>query len=319
MGAAVLMGVSLGASLLGCGGDLSNQIFLEDSEFLAALPSREVFQVEYVESSTTAEVEAEDDVLLLQTTLGAINSADDWLELTASITDALRDLVPAVRESNYREWGPYDYEFLDSPPIYLKVEVTRSLNGASYTYNYRYSTSASGPWIRFFVGRHFIGETIEAGDGSMEWQLGAMGGDGTVTVDYDLRDEMKLLVTLDDATFGSDGPFRARWYFQRQPDGGGDLEYYAWTDFNPSEGTEQEELMAVRTRWLADGAGRADAMLTDGDLFEDYDAALVQCWSDTGALTAQLTDPENLVPTVGDPEIDCPFRDAAAVEHLPEY
>ena len=121
--------------ITGCTSDLSNQIFYDDAEFLAALPSRSLFYVTYVDDSPVADPPA-DDILLLDTTLSAIASADGWLELTAGITDDLRELLPAARGLNYREWGPYLYEYVGGSPIYLTVEVTRSDNEASYTYTY---------------------------------------------------------------------------------------------------------------------------------------------------------------------------------------
>ena len=130
---------------------------------------------------------------------------------------------------------------------------------------------------------------------------------------------MQLLVTLDDASFNGDGPHRARWFFQRQPDGGGDLEYYAFTDFNTGDAGSEDELMEVRSRWLASGEGRADALAYGGDALSNTSVTLTQCWTGAGDLTAQLSGLADYFEAVGDPGTDCPFSDVASVENLPEY
>lgn len=305
------------ALLLGCG-DLSNQVFYDDADFLAALPTREVFQVDYIEGFEGRAGDFQ-DVLLFDQTLFAIQGADQYLELATGVTDALRELTPAERDSDYRLWGPHEYSF-SGFDAYLRVEMTRAISGGSYTTLFSWSAAPSGPWTRFYVGHHYVGETVAEGSGDMTWDYHALLGSGYLRLEYDLRERPAIFMHLDELRFaGSDQVSNAMWYFVLD-EGGGDLEYTAEIDIGGDTVDEAvPEWQELRSRWLADGVGRGDGLLTGGDDLGPIEGRFTQCWTADGALLAQSAEPElfqEYFPPVGDPSRDCPYPEAAEVENL---
>lgn len=301
----------------GCG-DLSNQVFYEDADFLAALPTRETLQISYIEGF---EGRPEDfpDALLFGHTLSAIQSADQYLELTTEITEALQSLSPSERGADYRRWGPSEYGF-SGVTAYLQVEMTRAISGGSYTTLFSWADSPSGPWTRFYVGHHYVGETVAEGSGDMSWDYSALDGEGALYLDYDLREMPAFYVQLDDLILPeSSEALKAQWYYALTEDGGGDLEYTAEVDIGGDSAEPVPEILEIRSRWLADGTGRGDAMLTGGDALGDTEGRFTQCWTVDGVLLAQAAEPaafEDYFPPVGDPAADCPYPEAAEVENL---
>ena len=301
----------------GCG-DLSNQVFYEDADFLAALPTRETLQISYIEGF---EGRPEDfpDALLFGHTLSAIQSADQYLELTTEITEALQSLSPSERGADYRRWGPSEYGF-SGVTAYLQVEMTRAISGGSYTTLFSRADSPSGPWTRFYVGHHYVGETVAEGSGDMSWDYSALDGEGALYLDYDLREMPAFYVQLDDLILPeSSEALKAQWYYALTEDGGGDLEYTAEVDIGGDSAEPVPEILEIRSRWLADGTGRGDAMLTGGDALGDTEGRFTQCWTVDGVLLAQAAEPaafEDYFPPVGDPAADCPYPEAAEVENL---
>jgi hypothetical protein len=300
---------------LGCGGDLSNQVFLDDAAFLAALPSREQLEIFYTEDFDEALV-VEDPTDLFALTVSAVEGSDGYLASATALTDSLRTLAPAVREADYREWGPHLWDAY--PDYYILAEMSRSTSGAAYTYKFFVSSAASGDsWYPLLSGHYYIGETVEEGDGSVTWDLATLGGRGALLVEYDLRDALAVRVTLEDVRFpGTEvaEPANAVWVHQRTDDGGGELEYTAWLDAN-GDAENTPERWDVFSRWLADGSGRGDTRISEGDLGDQYLEGF-QCWSPDGALTAQASNSDAIWPEVGDAEEGCPWTEAAELGQL---
>ncbi len=301
----------------GCG-DLSNQVFYEDADFLAALPTREALQLSYIDGF---EGRPEDfpEALLFGHTLSAIQAADQYLALSTEITDALRALSPSERGADYRRWGPSEYSF-SGVTGYLQVEMTRAISGGSYTTLFHWADGPSGPWTRFYVGHHYVGDTVAEGSGDMSWDYGALRGAGSLSIDYDLRGSPAFSMQLDELVLPESAEvLDARWYYTLAEDGGGDLEYTAAIDIGGDSAEPVPEVLEIRSRWLADGTGRGDALLTGGDALGDTEGRFTQCWTVDGTLLAQAAEPssfEDYFPPIGDPAADCPYPEAAEVENL---
>jgi hypothetical protein len=85
-------------------------------------------------------------------------------------------------------------------------------------------------------------------------------------------------------------------------DGSGDMTFNVAGD---AGGTAKTEQITLRSRWLATGAGRADARITGGDLAAPG-ALASECW-DTFFKRVYYTDNVNFAPTEGVAD-SCAYR-----------
>ena len=300
--------------LLSCGGHLSNQIFYEDQEFLDALPTRENFTVEYTEDFLDSTFEFDGTANLFQITVSQVLYADWYLSEVTAITDTVRTLDPALRQSDYRLWGPWRWEArYPDTDTYLRVEMTRAEAGASFTYAFSVSDGASGPWENFFSGTHYAGETIALGDGSLTWYAWEnTSSTGTLDLSYDLRDGLEIAVDVDNVTFDETSPQTFDTTL-RHDEGIGDMEFFALWNIDDAGRTE---CLKQRSLWDETGAGRSDASVYGGDL-EDTVFDLHQCWDAEGVLTAQW-DSLGWEEEIGNPEVDCVIDAKDGFERLIE-
>jgi hypothetical protein len=95
----------------------------------------------------------------------------------------------------------------------------------------------------------------------------------------------------------------ANYEYNRTLDGGGDMVFDVNGD---AGGTSLQEHITLRSRWQSNGAGRADARLTGGDLTSSAIAS--ECWS-TSFRRTYYTDNVNFAPTEG-AVADCAFGTA---------
>lgn len=125
---------------------------------------------------------------------------------------------------------------------------------------------------------------------------------GTVTVQYDLA-ARRLDLTID-STNEAGEPILADYAYNETLDGGGDMVFNVTGD---AGGTTAKEQITLRSRWQSNGAGRADARLTGGDLAAPG-AIASECWS-TMFKRVYYTDNVNFEPTEGNVS-DCAFGTA---------
>lgn len=124
---------------------------------------------------------------------------------------------------------------------------------------------------------------------------------GSVDVRYDLAARHLDLTIM--STDGDGQPVLADYAYNQTLDGGGDMVFEIEAD---AGGTPAQERVTLRSRWQSDGAGRADARLTGGDLATEAIAS--ECWS-TSFRRVYYTDNVSFAPTEGD-VADCAFGTA---------
>ena len=124
------------------------------------------------------------------------------------------------------------------------------------------------------------------------------GARGSVDVRYDLAARHLDLTIM--STDGNGQPVLADYAYNQTLDGGGDMVFEIDAD---AGGTPAQERVTLRSRWQSDGAGRADARLTGGDLAAEAIAS--ECWN-TSFRRVYYTDNVSLAPTEGD-VADCAF------------
>jgi len=125
---------------------------------------------------------------------------------------------------------------------------------------------------------------------------------GSIDVRYDLAQRhLDLTVTTTDA---ADKPVAVDYAYNETAEGGGDMVFAISLN---AGGTAQLESLTLRSRWLATGAGRADARASGGDL-GDRQITSSECWNTTFQ-RVYYTDPLGLAGAEG-VESDCAFATA---------
>ncbi len=141
---------------------------------------------------------------------------------------------------------------------------------------------------------------------------------GTVAIEYDLNNidgtPATLSMAIDSVQAdenGVDQPVSFDYAYAENEDGSGDLQFGIHGDLD-DEGTLFEDAL-IRSRWLADGSGRGDAMVQGGDLAE-ITVTASECW-DTTFRRVYYTDSQQWQPTEGDAGA-CAFADADLPEDI---
>jgi hypothetical protein len=123
-------------------------------------------------------------------------------------------------------------------------------------------------------------------------------------VDYDIREDGVGGVASFEA-FGPDA-IDASYAYDQTFQGEGRMDLTVVSDLNPEGGTGLSETWDVRSRWLADGSGRADVRVTGGDLGAET-VTVVECWDSS---FARVYYTEDWSGTVEGDEAACVFADA---------
>ncbi len=255
-------------------------------------------------------------------------SADDteWAEfyvLTANVTDDVNGLIGSVlgtidlvtdhrptsfdRDNHTAVWGPMT-DALDPNEWFLTVDY----EPASDEYTWVIEAVPKDSETRYAVA---AGE-VDAGATKLEstgrfaldfTQIAELDpteqGQGRFFVEYALLDAAASA----QAWFEDAGEERADAYYDfTQVDGGEGSMDLVWVgDSDGSAGAGLDEVLLIRSRWLADGAGRSDVYITDGDLGDEVVNAS-ECW-DTGFQRVYYSDNSPGSVPVGD-EAECVFE-----------
>lgn len=300
--------------LLAACGDVSNSIFEEDADFLAALPSEERHTVT-IDEETTASAKGTalgEPAELLSLSLSTAVSANRAVYAVLGTVEDVRALPPSARTAEGRSWGPFDVQ----EGVEARVEMTRSGTGV---YAWAIDLRDADEEATVAWGTHYAGDTVADGDGAFTWDIGTharlIGGasTGVLEVDYDNRDGVDLLLHLGGWSETGEDPIDQDYGFRRA-DGQTDFQYRTDWDL-PGDAADELSTVQVRSRWADGQGGRSDAQLSGGSMGSTL-WRLSQCWSPGGALTFQADTPTiEAWPLFGD-EADCPFSDFAEVDRI---
>ena len=219
---------------------------------------------------------------------------------------------PTTLETDEAIWGPWTEAL--SPAEYR----FRATETAPDEYNYALEARAKDSqetWTAVWLGQGY-GEAHE--DHHLGW----------FEIDYDAANEVdptrlnadeesgKVRVTYDLRTY----PTTIRAYMMDEEseawfdvtvttngDGGGRVDIDALDDVDDSKKTAQEDV-AMRSRWLATGAGRADVTIANGDLPDGTIVHASECWSSSFE-RVYWTDNLGIEPEEGDVAA-CAYEDA---------
>lgn len=283
-------------ALLGCAGNLSNDIFVEDLQFTQVLPDADAVTLTW--PSDTPPV----DGSLAAEGLAVVTGVDAWTRSVFQVTETIRAVSPSERGEHHRVWGPGHYDAY--PGNFLQVEMSRTSDLALYVYTFQVASSSAGPWDAEF----FTGQAVDPSDaaarwhGVLEWDADAL----SAVVDQDAGESFSLSYRVDpDRTevlaesWETQGD---RLWVAQSADGAGELQL----------ATRGDGATSMVLQWDAQGAGRADVRV-GGGLTGTGQA--VECWGQDGALTYAWSEPEGLVDAVGAAS-DCALTEPGVLDQL---
>lgn len=201
---------------------------------------------------------------------------------------------------NTSTWGPWH----DGPlsPAEYKLDV-RAVGDGTYTYQLsgKSRTLANAQFEVVIDGKADprAGEAKGSGEFLIDFEAGkrvnpvdGANDKGSVSARYDLAAHHLDLTIMSTDALGR--PVDADYAYNDTADGGGNMTFGINTNLGGGAANEQ---ITLRSRWLATGAGRADARLAGGDLGTTQ-AIASECW-DIGFRQVYYTDSVNFLPTVG--------------------
>lgn len=222
-----------------------------------------------------------------------------------------------TRDNTY-VWGPHS-DALD--PAEWRLTVTALDDGTyDYVFDGRSKTEQGAEFVALISGHAVPGLNPHRGSGNFLIDFDAMyavdpidnpDAKGTVEVTYDLenRDNTAATLELDINTRaldenGAEQPVVGNYAYAENNDGSGDFAFSFTGDIDDEEGAFEDAI--IRSRWLADGAGRADVRISGGDL-GTLSVTASECW-DTRFRRTFYSDSQTWLPTEGD-AVDCVFVD----------
>lgn len=202
-------------------------------------------------------------------TRGSVEENNAMIGDVLGLVDAITAYDPTWSDDDATMlWGPW----LDDG-IYGQLWVRQEGDGSwSWAIEIRPESSAEDAWQGVLAGHVEPGATEERSAGWWQMDLtaieGAGAGDGTtgqVACAYDIAPDL-VTAELGFGSISEDGsmPADGLYHYEQTPSVGGLLDLAIDGDISdPPNGTA--EVLVIRSRWLADGQGRADAYVTGGD------------------------------------------------------
>jgi hypothetical protein len=234
------------------------------------------------------------------------------------LVHAVVQYPPTTIDGNVYTWGPGSGA-LD--PAEWRLVVTETDAGEyDWQLDGRSKTQLGAEFETLVAGHAIPGDEPHRGRGSFLLDFDAAERvdpidnqlRGTVSVEYDLENRdgtaATLAMVIDSVQAGPNGeqPVHFEYDYAEQRDGSGDFQFVVAGDLgDDGSAAEQAE---IRSRWLPDGQGRADARAAGGDL-GDVTVTLSECW-DIRFARVFYTDSLTWAPTEGE-ESSCAFADSA--------
>ena len=286
-----------GVMLLGLAGCIIQDDGLSADKFRQGIPSTdEVKLQEPVGTQGTQSTNAFEPGMSLQDTPGAKTYAQyyrftremfDGVNLgTGAILGSVWIIVhypPTTLQEDEAIWGPWTEAL--SPAEYR----FRATETNTDTYDYALEARAkdsSDPWRPVWLGQGFGDDHPDHRSGWFELDFDAANEVDPTRLNAD-EESGKVRVMYDHRTY----PTTIRAYMTDESsnawfdisvttnrDGGGRVDIDALDDIDDAKDTLKEDI-AMRSRWLATGAGRADVTIANGDLPEGTVVEASECWS----------------------------------------
>jgi hypothetical protein len=292
------------AAVQGCSLEKSDDV----SEYRDALPQAADVSVAGPgqEASGSRSMRAGGEAGLLADGAGPVASATaEWYRFTRNVRNGVNVITAGVLGSvwyvvhtkpttvgeDFAEWGPYT-DALE--PVTWRLRVDRV---ATHEYEYRLEgrprgATSESDFVTVLEGVGFGRRDARHGDGKFTIDLDASRAldpdgvepddSGTITITHDLSPESRRrLGALPREITAELDPAGEPWLTivsQANEDGTGQLEVSAFADVEETKDTALEDI-AILSRWRADGAGRADVVIAEGDVPAALGAlSITECW-----------------------------------------
>ena len=284
--APTLAAATLALALPACG-NYSN----EDLEYMSAIPQRDDVAIEVPRRGMLVAATAAEG---WRTTLDVTRSLNRVADAFLSLVEKIRTYSPTKRLPDERVWGPYPAE--DHPGWQIEFHMQRIEDGGGATTGFEYALvmippagvtlAMGGPSTQIIGGSFDASGGVRVGQGQLTVTLAEgraagleFGGlERLVTLGIDYRTRVwPRMVTMQIENLPSDTDLvRADYVYEREENGDGAMTFAV--PKNLVEGPLGEEILAIKSRWLGTGSGRADTSVTGGDV--PVGATAVECWGD---------------------------------------
>jgi hypothetical protein len=252
-----------------------------------ALPTAAEVRIELPEAEASARRtvvgQIADYYVLTRNTTRELNGVTAWVLL---VVHTIVQFPATSVDGDVAVWGPWS-DALD--PAEYRLTVT-SLDDGTFDWQLdgRSKTEVDATFLTVIAGHAAPSDPIGHGQGTFAIDFAAAEAvnpidndveQGTADFAYDLREQdgLRAQVTIHGEGFDdADTPASFDYAYRRALDGGGDFGFAVDADLAPGEGREEALIVS---RWQPDGAGRADASLSGGDL--EGEATAVECWDTT--------------------------------------
>jgi len=306
-----------------------------DDEFRSALPASEAMALSVPDSEGSGALAVGDPSVLYQLTHGVSRSVNAHVATMLGWIRLVTLFPPSERGEDYRVWGPTEPEGLEN--VSWRLTVRRITEG-------RYELTLDGRPKGSTSDADFLpvlaGEVTPGPGGGID-STGTLNllfdnsntlqsdpcRTGTIRVDWDASGGERVVdVAWDQFVNTCEGNefLDVTYHYAEAEDASGSFEFAAIDDIHEAdENKPEKEEIRINSRWLSDGTGRSDVVLSGPEIAADLAAAGLegdevqgsQCWSELFVLTWADTAPDELEPhvfeNVGE-ESACPFQ-------TPEY
>jgi hypothetical protein len=280
---------------------------------------------------TYANVLPDDRVKIsLPVDFSAEREAKTWSEaylMTAQVTADVNGLIGGVLDAvgevteydptwtddeTTAVWGPFDDGALDPKETALTVHHDPATDIVTWVVMQRPKGTTDDEYREVIFGQVEAGATEEASAGwfAVDFDLiaeldpnDATGGKFVCSYEVD-GDDVDASAAFEDflPEDASEGPINALYHYEQVVGGAGLMDLIYETDVT---GDGQLETSLMRSRWTADGAGRADSLAGGGELEDnDFTAYSSECW-DTSFESVYYAN--NWEPTEDGNELSCAF------------
>lgn len=290
----------------------------KETPIIDALPTAESVQIRLPQSTARSIGQLAEYYVLTRQVTRDLNAGAAWVLL---VVHAVVQFPATTVDGDVYTWGPWTGNALD-PAEWQLVVTANDDDTYDWALEGRSKTTPEDGFLAVIVGHAVPGDEPHRGSGdfSIDFDTGERVNPidntpdtGRVDVTYDLenRDGTAASVTMHAEgvdSLGNPGTFD--YAYAENQDGSGDFQFAIDADIE-EDGSASEQAL-IRSRWLTDGAGRADAMLSGGDL-GDIEVEASECW-DEQFRRSYYTDSVDFQPTEGD-AASCAFDDVA----LPQF
>lgn len=309
-------------------------------EFKKAIPKAEDFQLnvpdEGVESAQRAlmalKADGEVKAQFYLQTIGTVRELNGWTWALLHFIDDITSYPYSSEIEDGYEWGPFTPAL---SLVTLRFQLTKEgENHFAYTLQFRPKQESGDNWSDVLYGDYRPESGALKSRGSVVWDFESAGAldptveaEGMLAIDYDSTTGVRFV----DMTFTEfkdkhmDEAVNATYMYDEKPDLSGTFVFTIFADVHKDDPEHAEltakEDLSIHARWLAGGSGRADVLVTGGDLltseppFDGYQVS--ECWDDyfNQVYFQETVYPVGTVPwsapVVGDP--------AACVFNQPEF